>query len=79
MKKEIITKMIEDTGALDHEEGKFLYDVVIHNFYGYEIFTVRADGVESAGDKALKRMENEKGEDEYYSIDLIRIHKENGI
>ena len=67
----------ETEETLDPEFGEFVYDVVIHNFYGCDTFTVRADGLESAEDKALKRMENEKDDVEYYSIDSIRIYKEN--
>ena len=67
----------ETDEATDPEVGEFVYDVVIHNFYGCDTYTVRADGLESAEDKALKRMENESPEEEYYSIDSIRIYKEN--
>lgn len=74
LKKEINTKKTAET---DTEVGKFVYDVVIHNFYGCDTYTVRADGLESAEDKALKRMENESSDEEYYSIDSIRIYKEN--
>ena len=61
----------------DPEIGEFVYDVGIHNFYECRTYTVRADNPESAGYKALKRMKNGKGDKEYYSIDFIRIHKEN--
>ena len=67
----------ETEETTEPEIGEFVYDVVIHNFYGCDTFTVRADGLESAEDKALKRMENEKDDVEYYSIDSIRIYKEN--
>ena len=65
------------TETTDPEVGEFVYDVVIHNFYGCDSYTVRADELKSAEDKALKRMENEKDDVEYYSIDSIRIYKEN--
>ena len=83
MKKEIITKKIEDAETAesqettDSEDGEFVYDVVIHNFYGCDTYTVRADGLESAEDKALEIMGNESSDEEYYSIDSIRIYKEN--
>lgn len=73
----VLDRIIEIVTATDPEVGEFVYDVVIHNFYGCDTFTVRADGLESAKDKALKRMENEKDDEEYYSIDSIRIYKEN--
>ena len=61
----------------DPEVGEFVYDVVIHNFYGCDTYTVRADGLESAVDKALKIMKNESLDEDYYSIDSIRIYEEN--
>ena len=67
----------ETKESTDTEVGEFVYDVVIHNFYGIETYTVRADGWESAKDKALKIMKNESLEDDYYSIDSIRIYEEN--
>ena len=83
MKKEIITKKKEDDRPTEAKEptgtevGDFVYDVVIHNFYGCDTYTVSADGLESAEDKALKRMENESSDEEYYSIHSIRIYKGN--
>ena len=70
-----VTTETEET--TDPEIGKFVYDVGIHNFYECRTFTVRADNLESAEYKALKRMKNGKDDKEYYSIDFIRIHKEN--
>lgn len=71
----------EDTAdqddTTDSEVGKFVYDVVIHNFYGCDTYTVRADGLESAKDKALNIMKNESLDEDYYSIDSIRIYAEN--
>ena len=61
----------------DPEVGEFVYDVVIHNFYGCDTYTVRADGLESAKNKALKIMKDESLDDDYYSIDSIRIYEEN--
>ena len=61
----------------DPEVGEFVYDVVIHNFYGCDTYTVRADGLESAKDKALKIMKDESLDEDYYSIDSIRIYEEN--
>lgn len=58
---------------IDPELGEFVYDVYIHNFYGWDTYTVRADTVEIAGNKALKRFENETGDT---SCDSIRIYKE---
>ena len=69
------TSETEETA--DTEVGEFVYDVGIHNFYECRTFTVRADNLESAEYKALKRMKNGKDDKEYYSIDFIRIHKEN--
>ena len=60
----------------DPEVGKFVYDVRIHNNYGWDTYTVRADGLESAEYKAVRRMELETDEEEYSSIDVIRIYKE---
>ncbi len=60
----------------DPEVGKFVYDVRIHNDYGWGTYTVRADGLESAEYKAVRRMELETDEEEYSSIDVIRIYKE---
>lgn len=60
----------------DPEVGKFVYDVRIHNDYGWDTYTVRADGLESAKYKAVRRMELETGEENCYSIDVIRIYKE---
>lgn len=60
----------------DPEVGKFVYDVRIHNDYGWDTYTVRADGLESAEYKAVRRMELETDEEEYSSIDVIRIYKE---
>lgn len=62
--------------ATDPEVGKFVYDVRIHNDYGWDTYTVRADGLESAKYKAVRRMELETGEENCYSIDVIRIYKE---
>lgn len=60
----------------DPEVGQFVYDVVMHNFYGWDTYTVRADRLESAVNKALKRYETENYDVEY-PIDSIRIYKEN--
>ena len=67
----------ESEETIDPEAGKFVYDVVIHNFYGNDTYTVRADGLESAKDKALKIMKDESLDEDYYSIDSIRIYEEN--
>ena len=67
----------EPETATDPEVGQFVYDVVIHNFYGCDTYTVRADGLESATYKALKIMKDESLEEDYYSIDSIRIYEEN--
>ena len=67
----------ETEETTDPEVGEFVYDVVIHNFYGNDTYTVRADGWESAKDKALKIMKNESLDEDYYSIDSIRIYEEN--
>ena len=75
--------MLEDSVPSESEEtkdpevGEFVYDVVVHNFYGCDTYTVRADGLESAKDKALKIMKDESLDDDYYSIDSIRIYEEN--
>ena len=68
------TESVETT---DPNVGQFVYDVGIHNFYECRSYTVRADNSESAVYKAIKRMKNGKDDKEYYSIDFIRIHKEN--
>ena len=73
MKKE----STETEETTDPEVGEFVYDVVIHNFYGCDTYTVRANGCESAKDKALKIMKDESLDDDYSSIDSIRIYKEN--
>ena len=75
MKEE--AEISETDETTDSEDGKFVYDVGIHNFYECGTYTVRADNPESAGYKAIKRMKNGKNDKEYYSIDFIRIHKEN--
>ena len=67
----------ETEETTDPEDGEFVYDVVIHNFYGWDTYTVRADGLESAKDKALKIMKDESLDEDYYSIDIIRIYEEN--
>ena len=67
----------ETEETTDPEDGEFVYDVVIHNFYGNDTYTVRADGLESAKDKALKIMKDESLDEDYYSIDSIRIYEEN--
>ena len=67
----------ETETATDTEVGKFVYDVRIHNDYGWDTYTVRADGLESAEYKAVRRMELETDEEEYSSIDSIRIYEEN--
>lgn len=66
----------ETEETTDPEVGKFVYDVRIHNAYGWDTYTVRADGLKSAEYKAVRRMENETDEEEYSSIDVIRIYKE---
>ena len=58
------------------EVGNFVYDVRIHNAYGWDTYTVAGDDVESAVYKALKRVEYECGKEERSSIDLIRIYME---
>ena len=68
------TESVETT---DPDVGQFVYDDCIHNFYECRTYTVRADNSESAAYKALKRMKKGKDDKEYYSIDFIRIHKEN--
>lgn len=67
----------ETEETTDPEVGQFVYDVVIHNFYGCDTYTVRADGLKSATYKALKIMKDESLEEDYYSIDSIRIYEEN--
>ena len=81
---EILDMLFEEVIAIDREKsdtdpdvGKFVYDVVIHNFYGNDTYTVRADRLESAEHKALKIMRNECRVEDYYSIDSIRIYEEN--
>ena len=78
-KTEPTTKSVttETEEISDPEVGEFVYDVVIHNFYGCDTYTVRADSVESAKDKALKIMKDESLDEDYYSIDSIRIYEEN--
>lgn len=66
----------ETEGTTDPEVGKFVYDVHIHNAYGWDTYTLRADGLESAEYKALKRVEYECGNEERSSIDVIRIYME---
>ena len=71
---DIETAETEET--TDPEVGKFVYDVRIYNAYGWDTYTVRADGLESAVYKALKRVEYECGDEECSSINLIRIYSE---
>ena len=66
----------ETEETTDPEVGKFVYDVRIHNAYGWDTYTVAGDDVESAVYKALKRVEYECGKEERSSIDLIRIYME---
>lgn len=66
----------ETEETTDPEVGKFVYDVRIHNDYGWDTYTVAGDDVESAVYKALKRVEYECGKEECSSIDVIRIYKE---
>ena len=66
----------ETEETTDPEVGKFVYDVRIHNAYGWDTYTVAGDDVESAEYKALKRVEYECGKEERSSIDVIRIYKE---
>ena len=66
----------ETDETLDPEVGEFVYDVDIHHFYGWDTYTVRADGCESAKEKALKIMKNESLDEDFRSIDSIRIYKE---
>ena len=68
------TETTEETS--DPDVGEFVYDVDIHHFYGWDTYTVRADDCESAKDKALKIMKNESLDEDYRSIDSIRIYKE---
>ena len=79
--EEETTETATDSETTEAEEspevGNFVYDVVIHNFYGCDTYTVRADGLESAKDKALKIMKDESLDEDYYSIDSIRIYEEN--
>ena len=70
---EATTKAEERT---DPEVGEFVYDVDIHHFYGWDTYTVRADDCESAKDKALEIMKNESLDEDFRSIDSIRIYKE---
>lgn len=74
---EVLDRIIEIVTATDPEVGNFVYDVRIHNDYGWDSYTVRAGGLESAEHKAVRRMKLETGEEEYSSIDVIRIYKEN--
>lgn len=62
---------------IDPEIGEFVYDVVIHNYYGSDTYTVRANSTESAVNKALKIIKNESLDEDYDSIDSIRIYEEN--
>lgn len=71
------TETTDQDDTTDTVAEQFVYDVVIHNFYGSDTYTVRADGLESAKDKALKIMKNESLDEDYYSIDSIRIYDEN--
>ena len=71
--KDMKKTMIFET---DPEVGEFVYDVDIHHFYGWDTYTVRADDCESAKDKALKIMKNESLDEDFRSIDSIRIYKE---
>ena len=74
---EVLDRILEIVTSSDTEVGKFVYDVDIHNFYGWDTYTVRADGWESAKDKVLKIMKDESLDEDYYSIDSIRIYEEN--
>ena len=78
--EEETTETATDSETTEAEEspevGNFVYDVRIHNAYGWDTYTVRADGLESAVYKALKRVEYECGKEECSSIDLIRIYME---
>ena len=74
---EALDRILEIVTATDPEVGENVYDVVIHNFYGWDTYSVRADGLESAKHKALNIMKNESLDEEYYSIDSIRIYEEN--
>ena len=74
MKKEQFEIVSEP--ATDPEVGEFVYDVDIHHFYGWDTYTVRADCLENAKDKALKIMKNESLDEDFHSIDLIRIYEE---
>ena len=77
---EIVTATDQETAeaeeTTDPEVGQFVYDVRIHNEYGWDTYTVAGDDVESAIYKALKRFEYESGNEECSSIDVIRIYKE---
>ena len=73
---EIVTETTKAEERTDPEVGEFVYEVDIHHFYGWDTYTVRADDCESAKDKALKIMKNESLDEDYHSIDSIRIYKE---
>ena len=73
---EVLDRILEIVTATDTEVGEFVYDVDIHHFYGWDTFTVRADGWENAKDKALKIMKNESLDEDFRSIDSIRIYEE---
>ena len=72
MKKE----STETDETLDPDVGEFGYDVDIHHFYGWDTYTVRADCWENAKDKALNIMKNESLDEDFRSIDSIRIYEE---
>ena len=73
---EVLDRILEIVTATDPEVGEFVYDVDIHHFYGWDTYTVRANDCESAKDKALKIMKNESLDEDFRSIDSIRIYKE---
>ena len=78
---EVLDRILEIATATDLESsdpdvGQFVYDVDIHHFYGWDTYTVRADCWENAKDKALKIMKNESLDEDFHSIDLIRIYEE---
>ena len=73
---EVLDRILEIVTVTDPEVGEFVYDVDIHHFYGWDTFTVRADGWENAKDKALKIMKNESLDEDFRSIDSIRIYEE---
>ena len=73
---EVLDRILEIVTATDPEVGEFVYEVDIHHFYGWDTYTVRADGWESAKDKALKIMKNETLDEDFRSIDSIRIYEE---